>query len=183
MVGSLILLGLIVILVLYNYFNSFSAVSINWDTVTDANFKPSVSLNDNTILKWRGAQYEGFNSEKNDFNLRKNGELALTLSKEIRHFKLVDCDQALCIFGIQVGSNHDLIGTNPTPDIDLVVVLWPQKKEIKLSNPCKGRQIDNFTVEQIESIRITVQCPDWAVKTYNISKYYRSNLNILTLIQ
>jgi hypothetical protein len=107
--------------------------------------------------------------------------LVLSLDKdknEMRGFRFFDCGNKRCIFGKRFGKLHDITGLNPTPDLDLSLVLWPGEKQILISNPCHDRQITNYELEQLgtNKFMIVVDCVSYEL--YGLPRYYKGEFKI-----
>lgn len=182
-------------------------VKVRWQVTSSGSFTPSVTSEwrDEGSFQWRGDTYNGSNikgtyiyngpnienrgrpvTQVGYFKLKKNNVLVLYLDEdknEMRYFRFVDCGEQLCIFGTRMGEARDPKGANP--DIDLVVILWPSRARLLFSNPCKGRQVHNFDLDQLSTTKflIRMECPDWSVRAYGIPKYYQGVVDLKKYIE
>lgn len=204
--GILIIVAVVGIVLINHSISKGEMVNVQWQVADGSLFTPSVTdmWRDGVVFQWHGDTYNGSNikgtyiyngpnienrgkpvTQVDFFKLKKDDVLVLYLDEdknEMRFFRFVDCEEQLCIFGTRMGKARDPKGANP--DIDLVVVLWPSRKRLLFSNPCRGRQVGNFDLDQLSATKflIRLECPDWAVRAYKIPKYYQGEANLEEII-
>lgn len=139
------------------------------DKSKNITFDDTEIFRDNVIFNWQNRVYLGSNSTSKTkdltskgefFRLTENGSKVLELDKErneMRFFQFWDCGDKLCIWGTNMNSKM----LSEAVSIDLYLLLYPEKKLYRFSNPCmETSQIGKFNLSKkdVNTFYVEIMC-------------------------